>query len=72
MNTSKSTIMLTSIAERIPLGERIKAGDWWYYQAINKYFVVKEPKRNWLGKAEKITKQHAPHFRITQILRPNT
>lgn len=66
-----SSVVLTVQADRLAIGERIEVGDWWHYREIGQFFMVEEPRRNWLGLREKVTRHHAPHYRISRVLKTN-
>lgn len=68
-STDCSSVVLTVEAHRVPIGERIQAGDWWHYQAIGQFFQIEKPSRNWLGLRQKITCHHAPHYRVARVLK---
>jgi len=55
--------------EKLPIGEVIKDGDYWYYSAIQQYIRFDDAPRNFFGLREKVAKHHAPIFRIPKTLK---
>lgn len=56
-----------AVLKRLQIGERIQRGDWWYSRYIECWLPIEKPPRNWLGRRQKITRQHAPFYRVTVL-----
>lgn len=53
--------------ERLPLGERIQDGDFWYYGSIQEWMRFDEAPRNFWGLRKKVTPHHCPIYRVTGL-----
>ena len=59
------TITKTATLERIPVGERLRAGDWWLAQ-WGWERLGEEDVKGWFGN-RKVTKDHVACFRVVGI-----
>ena len=58
---------ILALLTRLPIGERLQAGDWWYYKSLDCWTQLHTAPRNLIGMRQKITPHHLPFYRVTGL-----